>query len=69
MFKKLLLTAIAAGLVSIFSIHLTPAEAAMHSMVGMTCKDAAKMQYPNDRKTRREFKKACKENWKASQGR
>ena len=51
-----------------FSIQTTPAEAAGHSMVGMTCKDAAKMQYPNDRKTRRAFKKACKENWKASQG-
>jgi len=68
MSKKLLLTVIAAGLVFTFSIQTTPAEAAGHSMVGMTCKDAAKMQYPNDRKTRREFKKACKENWKASQG-
>ena len=68
MSKKLLLTAIAAGLVFTFSIRATPAEAAGYSMVGMTCKDAAKMQYPNDRKTRRAFKKACKENWKASQG-
>jgi nucleoside recognition membrane protein YjiH len=68
MFKKLLLTAIAVGLVSAFSIQITPAEAAMHSMVGMTCKNAAKMQYPNDRKTRRAFKKACKQHWKATQG-
>ncbi len=68
MFKKLLFTAIAGGLVSTFLIQTTPAEAAMHSMVGMTCKDAAKMQYPSDRKTRRAFKKACKEHWKASQG-
>jgi hypothetical protein len=37
-------------------------------MVGMTCKDAAKMHYPNDRKMRREWKKGCKEVWKASQG-
>jgi hypothetical protein len=69
MFKKLLLTAIAVGLVSTLSVQITPAEAAMHSMVGMTCKDAAKMQYPNDRKTRRAWKKACKQNWKASRGR
>ena len=68
MFKKLLLAAIATGLVSAFSVQTTPAEAAGHSLVGMSCKDAAKMQYPNDRKTRRAFKKACKKQWKASQG-
>jgi hypothetical protein len=68
MFKKLLLTAIAAGLVSTFSIRIAPAEAAGHSMVGMTCKDAAKMQYPNDRKMRSAFRKACKAHWKASHG-
>jgi hypothetical protein len=68
MAKKLLLIAIAAGFVFTFSIQTTPAKAAGHSMVGMTCKDAAKMRYPNDRKTRRAFKKACKEAWKASQG-
>jgi hypothetical protein len=69
MFKKLLLTAIAAGLVSTFLIQITPAEAARHSMVGMTCKDAAKLEYPYDRKTRRAFKKDCKQNFKAYQGR
>jgi hypothetical protein len=69
MFKKLLLTAIAGGLVSIFSIQTTPAWAAGGSMVGMTCKDAATMRYPDDRKTRRAWKKACKEAWKASQSR
>ena len=68
MLKKLLLTAIAAGLVSTFSLQIAPAEAAGHTMVGMTCKDAAEMKYPNDRKMRREWKKACKEAWKASQG-
>jgi hypothetical protein len=68
MLKKVLLTAIAVGLVSMFSLQIAPAEAASHTMVGMTCKDAAKMQYPNDRKMRREWKKACKEVWKASQG-
>jgi hypothetical protein len=65
MLKKVFLTAIAAGLVSTLSLQIAPAEAAM---VGMTCKDAAEMKYPNDRKMRREWKKACKETWKASQG-
>jgi hypothetical protein len=68
MFKKLLLAAIAAGLASTFSVQITPAEAAGHLMVGMTCKDAAKMQYPNNGKMRRAFRKACKAHWKASQG-
>jgi len=68
MIKKLLLTAIAAGLVSTFSLQISPAEAAGHTMAGMTCKDAAKIQYSNDRKMRRDWKKACKEAWKASQG-
>lgn len=67
MLNKLLLTAIAAGLVTTFSLQTAPAEAASHTMVGMTCKDAAKMHFPNDRKMRSEWKKACKEVWKASQ--
>ena len=32
-----------------------------------TCKDAAKMDFPNDRKSRKAFKKECKAAWKASQ--
>ncbi|HUU25928.1 MAG TPA: hypothetical protein VMW68_10250 [Methyloceanibacter sp.] len=67
MFKKLLLAAIAAGLVSAATLPLQidPAQAGM--MAGMTCKDAAKMKYPDDRKMRHEYKKACKESWKATQ--
>lgn len=66
MFKKLLLATFAAGLVTAtLPLQIAPAEAGM--MVGMTCKDAAKMQYPDDRKMRREFKKACKDAWKAAQ--
>jgi hypothetical protein len=63
MFKKLLLAAIAAGLVSTATLPLQidPAQA------GMTCKEAAKMKYPDDRKMRHEYKKACKEAWKATQ--
>jgi hypothetical protein len=66
MFKKLLLAAIAAGLVSATTLPLqiAPAQAAM------TCKEAAKMKYPDmvkDLKDRHAYKKACKEAWKAAQ--
>ena len=66
MFKKLFLTAIAAGLVTTFSLQIAPVEAA--GMRGMSCKDAAKAKYPDDGKTRRAWKKMCKENWKQHQG-
>jgi hypothetical protein len=33
----------------------------------MPCKEAAKAQYPDDRKMRHEYKKSCKEAWKATQ--
>jgi hypothetical protein len=42
-------------------VHVTTAEAAM------TCKEAAKMKFPDDRKARHAYKKGCKEAWKASQ--
>jgi hypothetical protein len=66
MFKKLLLAAIAAGLVSATTLPLqiAPAQAAM------TCKEAAKMKYPDmvkGLKDRHAYKKACKEAWKAAQ--
>ena len=66
MFKKLLLAAIAAGLVSVTTLPLqiAPAQAAM------TCKEAAKMKYPDmvkGLKDRHAYKKACKEAWKAAQ--
>ena len=68
MSNKLILTAVAAGLVAATALPLQTTTAAAGSMVGMPCKDAAKMAYPDDRKMRRDWKKACKETWKASQG-
>jgi len=69
MLNKLLLTAIAAGLVFTFSLQTAPAEAANHMIMnGMTCKDAANRHFPNDRKLRREWEKTCKKIWKARQG-
>jgi len=67
MFKKFLLAAVAAGLVSAATLPLQTAPAVAAVMAGMPCKEAAKMQYPDDRKMRHEFKKACKEAWKATQ--
>jgi len=66
MFKKLLLTAIAAGLVSTFSLQIAPAEAA--NMRGMTCKEAAQLKYPDDGKMRRTWKRLCMSNWREHQG-
>ena len=31
----------------------------------LTCKEAAKLQFPTDRKTRRAYKNECKQAWKA----
>ena len=69
MSKKLILAALAAGLVAATALPLqtTPAQAGM--MASTSCKEAAKMQYPDDRKMRRASKKECKDAWKASQGR
>jgi hypothetical protein len=64
MYKKLLLTAIAAGLVTATTL---PIQAQAETMAGMPCKEAAKAQYPDDRKMRHDYKKACKEAWKATQ--
>jgi hypothetical protein len=66
MLKKLLLATVAAGLVSAATLPLqfTPA------MAEMTCKEAAKMKYPDmvkGMKDRHSFKKSCKEAWKAAQ--
>jgi hypothetical protein len=67
MFKKMLLAAIAAGLVSAATLPLQigPAEA---SLRGLPCKEAAKMKYPGDRKMRHAWKKLCKANWALHQG-
>jgi hypothetical protein len=65
MLKKLLLTALAIGLASTFSLQTTPAEAV--GMRGMTCKDAAKAKYPGDRASRRAWMKLCVANWQLHQ--
>ena len=63
MLKKVLLAAVATGIVAALAlpIQFTPAEA------GMNCKEAAKVKFPDDRKSRHAYKKACKAASKAQQ--
>jgi hypothetical protein len=62
MLKKVLFAVVATGFVAAFAlpVQVTPAQAAM------TCKEAAKMKFPDDRKARHAWKKECKAAWKAS---
>jgi hypothetical protein len=62
MLKQVLFAVVATGLVTALAlpVQFSAAEAAT------TCKDAAKMQFPNDRKSRKAFKEQCKAAWKAS---
>lgn len=62
MLKKVLFAVVATGFVAALAlpVQITPAEAAM------TCKEAAKVKFPGDRKARHAYKKACKAAWKGS---
>jgi hypothetical protein len=62
--KKVLLAAVATALVTAVALPLQMAPA---SAEAMTCKAAAKVQFPSDRKARHDFKKSCKAAWKATQ--
>jgi hypothetical protein len=62
MLKKVLFAVVATGFMAALAlpVQVAPAEAAM------TCREAAKVDFPNDRKARRAFRKECKAAWKAS---
>lgn len=62
MLKKVLFAVAATGFIAALALPVqsTPAEAAM------TCREAAKIEFPDDRKARRAFRKECKAAWKAS---
>jgi hypothetical protein len=47
------------------TVPVQPAQAKAYMKTGVTCRDAAKMRYPADRKARHAYKKACKERYKA----
>ena len=44
-----------------------PFQLAPASAEAMTCKAAAEVQFPSDRRARHDFKKSCKAAWKATQ--
>lgn len=62
MLKKVLFAAVATGLVAATTLPMqfTSAEAGM-----MSCKEAAKVKFPGDRKARHAYKKACKAAFKS----
>jgi len=61
MLKKVLFAVVATGFVAALPVQFSAAEAQT------TCKDAAKMEYPSDRKMRKAYKIACKAHFKAGQ--
>jgi hypothetical protein len=66
--RKKVLLAVAASLVLggvAMTTPLQPAQAKAQATTGVTCREAAKMQYPADRKERRAYKKACKAHYKS----
>ena len=64
MLKKVLFAVLATGFVAALALPVQFSAAEAQT----TCKDAAKMQFPNDRKSRKAFKKGCKAEYKASHG-
>ena len=44
------------------------ATAARSAAASLTCKEAAKLQFPTERKSRRAYKQECKQAWKAQNG-
>ena len=66
MSKKLLLAAVAAGLVAATALPMHTTTAQAESLVGMPCKQAAKLQFPNDPKMARAWAKECVLAWMAA---
>jgi hypothetical protein len=65
MFKHILITAAITGLIAVALSIEASARARPPGFGQMTCRDAAKADFPNDRKMRRAFKKECKAAYKA----
>jgi hypothetical protein len=57
---KTILIAAALGFVALAT---PPAQAATADGV-LTCREAAKLKYPTDRKARHDFRRACKQVWR-----
>jgi hypothetical protein len=66
MFKRVLITAAIAGLIA---VPIEASAARVATAPGqVTCKEAAKLQFPGEKKMRKAFKKECKQQYKASRG-
>jgi hypothetical protein len=66
MFKRVLITAIA-GLIAV-ALPLEASAARVATPGQVTCKQAAKLQFPSEKKMRHAFKKECKQQYKATRG-
>jgi hypothetical protein len=64
MLKSMICAAVAAGFVTVAALSV---QAATMVPPGTSCKEAAKMAFPDDRKMRHHFKKSCKHNYKHAQ--
>jgi hypothetical protein len=63
MFKHVLIAVAVTGLIAI-ALPVEASAAKAGAAGQMTCKEAAKLQYPSDRKMRRAFKHDCKTAFK-----
>ena len=69
MFKHVLITAAITGLIAVaLPIEASAAAAPTTAPGQLTCKQAAKLQFPNAHAMRKAFKKECKQAYKASRG-
>ncbi len=65
MFKHVLLSVPIAGLIAV-ALPVEASAAKAGAAGQMTCKDAAKLEFPNDRKMRKAFKLDCKSAYKGT---
>ena len=69
MFKHVLITATVTGLIAVvLPIEASAAAAPAAAPGQLTCKQAARLQFPNEHAMRKAFKKECKQAYKASRG-
>ncbi|MEX2165477.1 MAG: hypothetical protein WD852_00415 [Methyloceanibacter sp.] len=64
MLKSMICAAVAAGFVTVAALSV---QAGTMVPSGTSCKEAAKMAFPDDRKMRHHYKKSCKHNFKHAQ--
>ena len=68
MFKHVLITAALIGLIAV-ALPVEASAARVATAPGqVTCKKAAKLQFPGEKKMRHAFKKECKQQYKATRG-